>query len=282
MFGNELERMNRMSYFLRRNEENLWHGKFSNIPEDLFFHAISTRLGGVSKPPFESLNLALHVEDSEEDVLTNRKKFMRSLGFRVEDIVTPNQVHGDKIFRVEDIHRGRGSKIYSDSIPETDALITNVPALPLMLCFADCVPILFADDENCAVGIAHGGWKGTMKKIAAKTFLSMKENFGTTAENCFIGIGPSIGKCCYEVGEEVRDACKKSFPDNPELIEEREKKFFLDLQTANKIQLIEVGLPEKNIDITGECTCCKNSWYFSYRASKGQTGRIAAVIGIKN
>ena len=150
-----------------------------------------------------------------------------------------------------------------------------------MLCFADCVPIIFADVENIAVGVAHGGWKGTMKKIAAKTFLAMQENFGTRAEDCLVGIAPSIGSCCYEIGEEVRDACKKSFPNNPELIEERDGKFFLNLWEANKIQLMEVGLPEENIDVAGECTCCKNSWYFSYRAAKGTTGRIAAVIGIR-
>ncbi len=275
-----------MSYFLKRNEQNLWHGKFSNIPEDIFFHAISTRIGGVSQSPYDGLNLALHVGDRDEDVLTNRKKFIQSLGYGVEDIVTPNQVHGEKIFCVEEIHRGCGSKNYSGAIPETDALITNVPDLPLMLCFADCVPILFADEEKGAVGIAHGGWKGTVKKISAKTFQAMKENFGSSAKNCFVGIGPSIGKCCYEVGEEIRDACKKNFPDNPELIEEREGKFFFDLQTANKIQLMEVGFPEENIDVAGECTRCKNSWYFSYRAAKKNnfpdTGRIAAVIGIRS
>ena len=102
-----------MSYFLRRSEENLFHGKFSNFPEDEFFHAISTRLGGVSEPPYDGLNLALHVGDSDEKVLMNRKKFMRSLGYRLEDIVTPEQVHGENIFRVEEIHRGRGSKITS-------------------------------------------------------------------------------------------------------------------------------------------------------------------------
>ncbi len=275
--------MNNLSYFLRRNEQNLWHGKFSNLPEDIFFHAISTRLSGVSKDNFEGLNLALHVGDSTENVLANRKKFIQSLGYGLGDIVTPNQVHGEKILRAEEIHRGRGSKNYSDSIPETDALITNVPDLPLMLCFADCVPILFADVEHCAVGIAHGGWKGTVKKIAAKTFQAMQENFGTTAENCFVGIGPSIGSCCFEVGEEVCAEFRKNFP--AEVVIERDGKFYVDLWQANLIQLLEVGLPEKNIDVARECTCCKNSWYYSYRAAKkknfADTGRIAAVIGIR-
>jgi len=275
-----------MSYFLRRNEQNLFHGKFSIFPEDLITHAISTRTGGVSAAPYDSLNLALHVGDADEKVLANREKFVKSLGFNLSDIVTPNQVHGDKIFRAEEIHRGRGSKVYTDSISETDALITNVKNLPLMLCFADCVPILFADVKNCAVGLAHGGWKGTLNKIAAKTFLAMRENFGTTAENCLVGIGPSIGSCCYEVGENVIDACKKNFPaDVDKLIIKRDGKVYLDLWAANKIQLAEVGVPAENIEVAGECTCCNANWYFSFRAARknnlSETGRIAALIALK-
>ena len=274
-----------MSYLLRRTEENLFHGKFSTFPEDWVAHAISTRIGGVSQSPYDSLNLALHVGDDDEKVLANRKKFAQSLGFQLEDIVTPNQVHGDKIFRAEEIHRGRGSQSYADSISETDALITNVKNLPLMLCFADCVPIMFVDVENFAVGIAHGGWKGTLNKIAAKTFLAMKNNFGTTAENCLVGIGPSIGACCYEVGANVVETCKKNFPNHDELIINRDGKIFLDLCAANKIQLMEVGLPEKNIDVAGECTCCNSNWYFSFRDARknnfSDTGRIAALIALK-
>lgn len=275
-----------MSYFLKRTENNLWHGKFSTFPEDLVIHAVSTRLGGVSAPPFDSLNLALHVGDERANVIANRKKFIRSLGFNVADIVTPNQVHGDKIFRVDENYRGCGCENYADSIPETDALITDVPNLPLMLCFADCVPIFFVDVENCAIGLAHGGWKGTIKKIAAKTLHKMSDEFGTRAENCLIGIAPSIGTCCYEVGGEVIDKCKAAFPTNhDELLIERDGKIFLDLWRANVIQLMEVGVPEENIDVAGECTCCESTWYFSYRAAqkKGldRTGRIAALIALK-
>lgn len=270
-----------MSYFLRRVDANIWHGIFSTIPEDLVTHAISTRLGGISGAPFDSLNLGLHVGDEAANVLENRRRFMRTLGFGLEDIVTPNQVHGDRIFRVEEIHRGRGSRDYSDAIPETDALITNAPNLPLMLCFADCVPIFFVDVENRAIGLAHGGWKGTLNRIAAKTFHAMVENFGTRAESCLAGIAPSIGGCCYEIGENVRAACEAAFPNNPELIINRGGKIYLDLWAANKIQLVEAGLPEKNIDVAGECTCCLSNFYFSYRAAGGKTGRIAAVIALK-
>ena len=275
-----------MSYFLKHTDNNLWLGKFSAFPNDLVTHAVSTRLGGVSKRPFDSLNLALHVGDEPADVLTNRKKFLLSLGFGLNDIVTPNQVHGDRIVRVDEDYRGCGCANYADSIPETDALITDTPNLPLMLCFADCVPIFFVDVENCAIGLAHGGWKGTLKKIAAKTLLKMQDEFGTRPQDCLIGIAPSIGSCCYEVGGEVVDKCKAAFPDNhDELLIERDGKIFFDLRRANVIQLLEVGVPEENIDVSLHCTCCESSWYFSYRAAQKQgldrTGRIAALIALK-
>lgn len=276
-----------MSYYLRRTETNLWHGKFSTFPEYVVTHAVSTRLGGVSKPPFDSLNLALHVGDNPADVIANRKRFAQSLGFDVSDIVTPNQVHGEKIFRVDENYRGCGCNNYADSIPETDALITNTANLPLMLCFADCVPIFFVDAMNRAIGLAHGGWKGTLKKIAAKTLQRMGDEFGTRPQDCLIGIAPSIGSCCYEVGGEVVDKCKAAFPKNyGELLIERDGKIFLDLWRANVLQLLEVGVPEKNIDVAGECTCCQSSWYFSYRAAQkkslDRTGRIAALIALKS
>lgn len=275
-----------MSYFLKRTDNNLWLGKFSAFPNDLVTHAVSTRLGGVSKRPFDSLNLALHVGDEPADVLTNRKKFLLPLGFGLNDIVTPNQVHGDRIVRVDENYRGCGCANYADSIPETDALITDTPNLPLMLCFADCVPIFFVDVENCAIGLAHGGWKGTLKKIAAKTLLKMQDEFGTRPQDCLIGIAPSIGSCCYEVGGEVVDKCKVAFPDNHgELLIERDGKIFFDLRGANVLQLLEVGVPEENIDVSLHCTCCESSWYFSYRAAQKQgldrTGRIAALIALK-
>ena len=115
----------------------------------------------------------------------------------------------------------------------------------------------------------------------------MKEIFGTSAENCLIGIGPSIGACCYEVDANVVETCEKVFPNNfDELIIKRDGKIFLDLWAANKIQLMEVGLPEKNIDVAAECTRCNSNWYFSYRAARQnnlhETGRIAALIALKD
>ena len=279
--------MIKLSYFLKQSRQNFWHGKFSTFPEDLVIHAVSTRLSGMSNKPFDSLNLALHVGDDKEKVLQNRRLFANSLDLNFKDIVTPNQVHGDKVLKVDESYRGRGALDYDNAIKETDALITNTPNLPLMLCFADCVPVIFVDVDNRAVGIAHAGWKGTMSKIAAKTLMAMTDEFGTDPTKCLAGIAPSIGPCCYEVGENVIAACKKALPSHvDELLIKRDEKVFVDLWSANKIQLIEVGMKVENIDIARECTCCKSSWYFSYRAAKNsgqnETGRIATIISIRN
>ena len=276
-----------MSYLLRQVRPNFWNGIFSSFPEDIVKHAISTRLGGVSKAPFDSLNLALHVGDNSKDVLNNRKRFALSLELNAEDIVSPNQVHGDRVMRVDESHRGLGALSYDDAIKETDALITNTPNLPLMLCFADCVPILFVDIDNKAIGIAHAGWKGTMAKIAMKTLMLMTDEFGTDPTKCLAGIAPSIGSCCYEVGENVIESCKKAFQKHVDkLIIKRDGKSYCDLWQANVIQLLEAGMREENIDVARECTCCKSSWYFSYRAARSagqsETGRIAAIISLEN
>ncbi len=272
-----------MSFFLKHMMDNLWHGKFSSFPEKEVVHAVSARLGGVSKAPCESLNLALHVGDDPEAVLRNRELFANSLHLRAKDIVTPQQVHGDRILRVTEAERGRGSQSYEDAIPDTDALITNVPGLPLMLCFADCVPVLFVDTENSAVGIAHAGWKGTMQNIAGKTLAAMEREFGTAPESCLVGIAPSIGPCCYEVGDNVGEECRKAFPNDWQelLVSAEDGTKHLDLWKANLLQLQAAGIPGKNIDVAEECTCCKHNWFYSYRADGGATGRIAAVIALR-
>jgi YfiH family protein len=270
-----------MSFALEHLGSNLWRGKFSSFDEKICQHAFTARLGGASVKPYQGLNMALHVGDEVDMVWKNRQRFFQALELKAENLVTRQQVHGANIRKVTLADAGRGAKDYADAIADTDALITNEPGLPLMLCFADCVPIMFVDVKNFAVGIAHGGWKGTMKKIAAKTFLAMQENFGTKAKDCLIGIAPSIGACCYEIGDEVKSVCADVFPNNPELIIKRNGKNYLDLWQANKIQLMEVGIPEDNIDVADECTCCNSNWYFSYRAAHGETGRIAAVIAVR-
>ena len=271
-----------MAYFLKHIKENIWHGKFSIFSEDIAVHAISTRLGGVSRAPYDSLDLALHVGDEAGDVCENRRIFAASLGLDAAHIVTPNQVHGDVVARVTEKDAGRGATDYDDCIQETDALITDTPNLPLMLCFADCTPIVFLDPEHRAAGIAHGGWKGTVASIAEKTLRCMGEAFGTQPKDVLVGIGPAIGPCCYEVGAEVAEKFRAAFPYADEcLLKEQDGHIHLNLWEANRQQMLRAGVPEENIEVAGECTCCRHKWYYSYRADGGKTGRIAAMIALK-
>ena len=189
----------------------IYSGHFSSFPEDIAVHGVSCRRGGVSKSPWDSLDLGLHVGDDPADVAENRRRYLAALGLDASQLVTPEQVHGEAIQRVGRSDAGRGALSYADSIAKTDALITDEPGLPLLLCFADCTPILLLDPAHRAVGIAHGGWKGTVRRIAAKTVLRMQREFGTRPENVLAAIGPSIGPCCYEVGPEVERQFQEAF-----------------------------------------------------------------------
>lgn len=262
---------------------NLWVGRFDIFPEDLFVHGISTRHGGVSRGFYDSLNLGLHVEDRPEDVLANRRLFAKALGVEAESIATCQQVHGAGIVRVSAKDAGAGFADYTEAIAATDALITNERGIPLMLFFADCTPILLADPVKKAVGLAHGGWKGTVQSIAAKTAEAMQREFGCRPADMLAAIGPSIGCCCYQVGEGVAAQFREAFPDfAAEILEEKAPgDIHLDLQLCNIRQLERAGLKPENIADAHVCTACNSSQFFSYRADNGKTGRIAAIIGVK-
>ncbi len=269
-------------FYLQHNGKNIWQGKFSIFPEHIVTHAVSTRLGGVAERPFDSLDLALHTGDDGQAVWKNRKLFCVSLGLSAERICTPQQVHGERIERVTEKDAGRGSRRYEDAIADTDALLTDSLDVPLFLCFADCTPILFLDPVHRAVGIAHGGWKGTVQKLAQKTVQRMQKEFGTRPEACLAAIGPAIGPCCYTVGPEVVDRFQQAFPGQEKsLLSRHEDGQYLNLWAANRLQLLEAGLLPEHIDAADVCTACNHSLFFSYRADGGETGRIAAVIALR-
>jgi len=271
-----------MSFYLEKSKNNLWLGKFSTVPDTVAVHAVSTRFGGVSQGAYRSLNLALHVGDVVADVLENRRRFTAALGLQAESIVSPEQVHGDSVYQVTKNDLGRGSQAYEDAIKGTDALMTNEPGVPLMLCYADCTPIILLDPVQRAGAVVHGGWKGTAASIAVKTLLAMGNAYGTKPQDCLALIGPAIGGCCYEVGDEVVARFKASFPsfaDN--IINQAGGRPHLDLPLANRLQLMAAGVPSYNIDMAEVCTDCNPEVVFSYRADNGKTGRIAALLALR-
>jgi YfiH family protein len=235
-------------------------------------HAFTTRIGGVSTGNYHSLNLFGREEESK-NAYENRKKLADTLGFNPEKLVRGQQVHGKRV----QVVTGNSP----NPVPETDALVTNVPDIPLMLLYADCLPVLIADRKNKAVGVVHAGWKGTAQSILTETLAVMSENYNSRKEDFLIAIGAGIGKCCFEIGEEVKEKLSLvSFSD--QAFEGRDGKIFADLAEINKSQALNFGVPEENIAYNdGLCTFCNQDLFYSYRRDKQVTGRHGAVIYIK-
>ena len=233
-------------------------------------HGAFTRLGGVSRGDFASLNVGRTVGDDPADIEANHQTIYRALGVPAEAVVTVRQVHSDRVVAVS---LGDGGK----SLGEADALISNVPGLLLLLRFADCVPVFLYAPRQGAVGLAHAGWQGTAKEIAAKTAQAMISTYGCQPEENLAGLGPAIGPCCFDVGAEVLQAVQGK-PWAEEVLSTRENKTYLDLWRANALQLQEVGL--RQIEYSCLCTSCLLEEFYSHRAEKGHTGRFAAVIGL--
>lgn len=240
-------------------------------------HACTGRHGGVSREPFRSLNLGLHVGDNRDHVLANRLKVCHALGIDAASIVVGEQVHGNTVARVGAAHRGRGASRSADALPGVDALITDTPGLALFGLFADCVPVFLYDPERRAVGLAHAGWKGTVGQIAGRTVRAMAVAFGSRPEACFAAIGPSIGPCCFEVGEDVAARFQQT---DSSVVQRRGNRHHVDLWEANERQLTEEGLPAAHISLARLCTRCMKDRFFSHRGDGGRTGRMAAVIGL--
>lgn len=247
----------------------------------LIRHGFSTRHGGISQVPFASLNLGLHTGDSAASVQENRRRYCAALGLDVRRAVAAEQVHGESIAVITERDCGRGALVYSSAIPQTDALITNVAGIPLLMFYADCVPVYFLDPEHKVIAVAHAGWKGTVAKIGQKTLRMMTKEFATNPASCLVAIGPSIGPCCYEVDQFVYDKVKTAFADADELLRETGKgRWKFDLWAANRRQLEEIGILRQNIIGAEICTACNAELYFSYRAEQGTTGRMGALMAL--
>ncbi len=237
--------------------------------DDLFFHTVTDRFGGISQTPYDSLNLALHVGDDLKNVLQNRIRTSEKYNFDIKNLIFMDQVHGSEIAVIEHAMENRKAGI--------DAMITAERNIPLMVMVADCIPILFYDPVKKVVAVAHAGRNGTFLRIAPKTVFKMQAQYGCDIQDILIGMGPSIQRCCYEVGEDLADICTKNFGKGFIMIEEN--KYFLDLQALNLAQLKESGIAADNIEISSVCTACDKN-YFSYRR-EGVTGRFAGFIMLR-
>lgn len=245
-------------------------------------HAFLTRTGGISKGAFSSLNFDLRDGDSMERVVYNLVKTAKLFGFDESKLVTVNQIHSDDIFIMDrkDYNMLGKYPAFSSKKISADAIITNLRGIAIAVLTADCAPIILFDPLNTAIAIVHAGWKGTLKKIAQKTILSMSEKFGTSVETLVAAIGPCIGECCYNVDKSVIKLFKNTFPDYKEFIKLEKSDWKLDLKRANYIQLVYAGLLKKNIWTANHCTSCRKDLFFSYRRDNKKTGRQLSFVMI--
>lgn len=243
-------------------------------------HGFSTRLGGVSRGIYESMNLSFTRGDDEEAVRENYRRIGEALGVRPQEMVCSDQTHTTNVRRVGREDRGRGvtgPRVWTD----VDGMITNEPGVALVTFYADCVPLYFLDPVHKAIGLSHSGWRGTVGKMGRVTAEKMAEAFGTKPEELLAAIGPSICQDCYEVSEDVAEQFQEAFPPevHHRLMYRKENgKYQLDLWEANRQALLEAGIPGDRILMPGICTCCNPRLLFSHRASRGKRGNLAAFL----
>lgn len=247
---------------------------FEHLNQAGLKHGVSSRHGGVSPKPFDSLNLGAKTADRDENVAENRRLFCEAVNVEANRLVTGGQVHGSDIAIVTE-------KDAMTRIPHVDALVTNCLGLPLMLVYADCVPLLFYDPRRKVVAVSHAGWKGTFLGIAGKTILAMQRHFGSDPADCLAAIGPSIGPDDYEVDtpvmEQILSAWNEAGSFSTATVPGR---WQLDLWKWNTVQLQAAGVPNPNIVCSNISTRSHSSDFFSHRASGGVTGRFGALISL--
>lgn len=236
-------------------------------------HAITTRHGGVSTGRYSSLNLTTGTGDDPRAVGENLARVCAALGLRRDDLVSPNQRHTANVRRIEQADRGQ---VYTGY----DVFITDQPGVPLLLRYADCTPVLLYDPVRRAAAVIHSGWRGTVQGATRAAVEALGQAYGSRPADLVAGIGPSIGPCCYEVGEDVTDAVRAVF-DRPDALlpasaGQARRRF--DLWAANRRWLIEAGV--RQIEVAGLCTACRVDEFYSYRAEKGKTGHFGAVMAL--
>ncbi len=227
----------------------------------------STRNGGVSKPPFNELNVAFHVGDKESDVLANQSLLLDAFPEHSR-IQVMNQVHTDQVCHVDSLQ----------SIPSCDALMTQQKGLVLTVMVADCIPILIYDPVHQAIAAVHAGRAGAFMNIVQKTVDEMHLRYKSRPEDIVVSMGPSIRSCCYEIGGDVIEEAKALGYET--FMQTKEKSTFLDIRGIVKKQMHDAGILTQKIEDISECTSCRNEKYFSFR-KEGQTGRFCGAIMLK-
>ena len=240
-------------------------------------HGFSTKLGGVSKGCWATMNISTTRGDDPEDVKENERRIARAIGVKPEDFTYTNQTHTTNVAVVRTEDKGK-------RFMETDGMITNVPGICLVTFYADCVPLYFVDPVKKAIGLSHSGWRGTVGKMGKVTGEKMQETYGSDPADIYAAIGPSIYQDCYEVSEDVIEEFRKSFDKTywPELFYKKENgKYQLNLWKANELIFLEAGIVPEHIAVTNVCTHCNPEILFSHRTTGNKRGNLSAFLALK-
>lgn len=230
-------------------------------------HGFSTRLGGVSAAPFDSLNLGLSTGDEPWRVAENRRRFLAHFGVAQSEVCALSQVHGKRIVEA--------TAGWFEL--EADGAVTDCSERLLVISAADCLAVLVHDPRRNAVGAAHAGWRGTVAKVVVELAEKLYERYGSRPEELRVAIGPGIGGACYQVGDEViAQVVAAGFSER--VYRRDNDGYRLDLAAANRELLLGLGVPAAQIWTSGHCTHCQQELFFSHRREKGRTGRMWAAI----
>ena len=262
--------------FTWRERDNVRALVCKALERDGFTNGFSTRLGGTSPMPHDSLNLAGFHEDTAENIYENRRRFLKLFDGKWQ-LTAVWQMHSADVRVVLDEADARSDE------ERCDALTTRAPGILLAVKSADCVPVLLGDTRTGACAAVHAGWRGTVASIVRRTLERMETEYGTRGQDIRAAIGPAAGVCCYEVGSEVIEAFRASFVDADSLFEPTSPGHArIDLQGANRNQLLDAGVEPSRIHLAPFCTMCRTDLFFSYRREKqalGRVGRLMSVIG---
>lgn len=240
---------------------------------------MTTRQGGRSQPPYDSLNLGMHVNDVGERVRLNRLGLMKAIGRNLQSPVVGEQVHGTTTQLVGELHAGTRWEQNEKSLAATDALVTGSRRLPLVTLVADCVPVALVDPVRQVGGVVHAGWRGLSAGVVESALDALRSTWGTQTGDLIAWVGPCIGACCYEVGEEVSE----HFPRD--LTRSESSRNHLDLRGATRKRLAGAGLNSENITGLELCTACHPELFFSHRRATKEglstTGRQALILWLE-
>lgn len=216
------------------------------------------------------------------NLIDNYKKICESLKVDYKNIIKPHQTHTDNIVCIEE-KTSDNIEIYPGYLENVDGLITNKPNIIFSTLYADCTPIYLYDTKEKVIAIIHSGWQGTVKKIGSKAVNIMKNKYGSKAENILCFIGPTIRRCHFEVEDDVKNRFIESFGNDENMIlnHPKEGKYYIDTVYANTKELLKQGIKKENIIDSKICTVCNKDRFFSYRGNTRETGRMTAIIGLK-